>query len=306
MALQTAIAGQHFPAVLIGAETGLVGTLTVELVDENLNVITAPTTSGITESSEGVYIVPVVAPLTTGGYRIRWNTGTETFDQDLVVVVDEQPDDVGDEPAPVSPSAGPDLRDLRVLVPGARRATEGPWGAPMGKSALSDDQLYDMVADACAQVILDSGTLFGHELIVSERDPTVGFPTRWRTESVLNEWESKIIAIQTALNYYFFLFRDMKTSETIKNEGTEWSYTLSANVIKGYLEGLREERDKAITGLQLHSPIMTRYISNIRVRDQLTVSVLEWWDTQSPGLNGGGLGGGQDAGVVPFINGIGP
>lgn len=306
MATQEAIVGQHVPLVLADAPTGLVGTLTVEILNQDQTVHTAPTSEGIAESAAGVYASTVVAPLELGAYLVRWNTGAGTFDQDLHVIAQPAPVGEGIEPAPLEPNAGPDLRDLRVLVPRARRATEGPWGAPLGKTSLTDDQLYDMVADACAQVILDSGTLFGHEIVVTERDETVGFPKAWRTDAVLTEWESTILSIQTALNYYFFLFRDMKTSETIKNEGTEWTYTLSANVIKNYLESLRAERDKALAGLQLHKPILTRYVSNIRVRDQATVAVLEWWDTQSPGFSGGGLPSGQDAGVVPFINGMLP
>jgi hypothetical protein len=200
----------------------------------------------------------------------------------------------------------PDLTDLRVLVPKARRACEGPYGAPEGKPSLSNEQLTQMVADACAEIILFSGSLFGHQLEVKERDPLVGFPTGWKTNEMLTEWETALIVTQTALDYYFHLFRDMKTSQSIKNEGTEFSYTLSANVIRDYVTSLREARELALKGLREHRPVLDQYASNIRVRDQATVALIEWWDSVSPGLGGGvGIPGGQEAYVIPWV-GYGP
>lgn len=197
----------------------------------------------------------------------------------------------------------PDLTDLRVLVPAARRAMEGPYGPPAGKPELSTEQVYQIVADACANVILYSGTLFGHELLVKARDPLAGFPTEWKTDMELSVWEGAVIVNQAALDYVFHLFRDFKTSETIQNEGTQWTYELSPGVIKNYLETLKDARDKAIAALRLHHPVLDQYASNIRVRDQATVAVIEWWDTVSPGLTGGGLPGGQEATSIPWFPG---
>jgi hypothetical protein len=202
----------------------------------------------------------------------------------------------------VAPNTPPDLTDLRVLVPRAIRACEGPYGPPSGRPALAEDVVYPMVADACGEIILVAGTLFGHELNVTKRDPIVGYPTEWATDTALTEWESAAIICQLGLDYWRFLFRDMKVSETIKNEGTEWSYTLSANAIRDYLSYLKSERDLALKALQGFHPIIDRYASNIRVRDQATVTVLEWWSTniadRVPGLPGG-----QEAAVVPWVPG---
>lgn len=197
----------------------------------------------------------------------------------------------------------PDLTDLMVLVPWTRRACEGPFGAPGGLPTLGDDQLYAMIADACAEMILFTGSLFGHQLIVAARDPRGGFPTKWKTEVALDQWEGALLITQAALNYYFHVFRDMKTSQAIRNEGTEWEYTLSANVLRDYLATLKEQRDMAIAGLQKHHPILDKFASNIRVRDQATVAVLEWWAHDSG--TGGGLGipGGQEAYTLPWIPG---
>ena len=50
-------------------------------------------------------------------------------------------------------------------------------------------------------------------------------------------------------------------------------------------------------------PVLDRFASNIRVRDQATVAVLEWWDINSPGLTGGGLPGGQESTSIPWFPG---
>lgn len=196
----------------------------------------------------------------------------------------------------------PDLTDLMVMVPRARRYIEGPYGAPFARTPLQDSQIYDMVADACADVILFAGSLFGHQLIVKARDPTEGFPIAWQTDVVLQEWEVSLITAQVALNYYFFVFRDLKTSEGIKNEGTEWTYTISVNVIRDYLDELQNRRDMALKGLRGWHPTLDRYASNIRIRDQATVAILEWWSTniadRVPGLPGG-----QEAAVIPWTPG---
>jgi hypothetical protein len=197
----------------------------------------------------------------------------------------------------------PDLTDLLVLVPRARRYCEGPYGAPSGLPALSEAQLYAMIADACGDIILYSGTLFRHQLLVTERDPRAGYPTAWSTGVMLTEWEGALIVTQVALNYFFLLFRDMKVSQAIKNEGTEWSYSLSANVIRDYIASLRAARDLALAGLLKHHPVLDRYASNIRVRDQATVAILEWWDTNATDAGGGGIPGGQEAAVIPWTPG---
>jgi hypothetical protein len=152
-------------------------------------------------------------------------------------------------------------------------------------------------------VILYGGSLFGHELLVKARDPLGGFPTEWKTEVMLEQWECQVIVVQAALDFIFHLFRDLKTSETIQNEGTMWTYELSPGVIKNYLETLKDARDKAIAALRIHHPVLDQYASNIRVRDQATVAVLEWWDTNSPGIGGAGMPGGQEAATIPWFPG---
>lgn len=235
----------------------------------------------------------VVEAAVRGLWNYRWEDEGHVADEGSFQI--ETSFDQGEEP---------DLTDLRVLVPRARRACEGPYGAPESKPVLTDSQVYAMVADAFGEIVLYSGSLFGHELEVKERDPLVGFPTAWKTATMLNEWEGAVIVNQTALDYFFHLFRDMKISQSIKNEGTEWTYSLSANVLRNYLETLKSQRDMALEGIRKHKPVYDLYASNIRVRDQATVGILEWWDTVSPGLTGTvGVPGGQEAAVIPWTPG---
>lgn len=190
--------------------------------------------------------------------------------------------------------------DLRELVPRARRAIEGPYGPPAGRPPLTDDQIYPMVADATADIILFSGSLFEHELVVTERDPTANFPIAWEAQPGLDEMDVSLITVEVALNYFFFLFRDMKTTETIQNEGTQWSYTVSANVMRDYIKALEDQRNLALAGMRSWHQPLDRYASIIRVRDQQTVAILEWWST-NPLDRVPGLPGGQEAAVVPWL-----
>lgn len=225
----------------------------------------------------------------TGLWHYRWLVNGSTADEGTFPMESEFD-------AEFTEPEGPDLTDLRVLVPRARRKVEGPWGNPSSRPPLSNTQIYEMVGDAVGEVVMLGGSVFGHELIVKKRDPLGGFPVAWKTDTPLSEYETAIICAQVALNYYYYLFRDMKISETIQNEGTVWTYELSANVIRNYLESLRAERDQAIQGLRINRPVLDQYASNIRVRDQATVTVLEWWAT-------GGLPGGQEASVIPWFSG---
>lgn len=192
--------------------------------------------------------------------------------------------------------------DLHVLVPRARRYVEGPYGAPEGKPPLSDTQLYEMCADGLGDILLAAGATWWNRLTVTTRDSTHGYPTGWATANVLEEWEAALITSQVALNYFFHLFIGFKTSVTIANEGTNYAYTLSANVLRDYIASLKAARDLGLAGLVKHHPTMDRYASNIRVRDPATVAALEWWST-GPYDQAGGMPGGQEAYTIPFVNG---
>lgn len=171
----------------------------------------------------------------------------------------------------------PDLTDLRVLVPKTRRACEGPYGPPAGLPVLSDEQVYQIVADACAEVQLLTGTLFGHELRVKKRDPLRGFPTDWNTDVILTEWEGAVIVTQAAINYVYHLFREAKSGETIKDEGQEWTWSRSANLLVLQVKQLSETRDKAIEMLERVNAPLDVYVSSVAERDKFAAAFLEPW-----------------------------
>lgn len=272
------------------------GALDLLVVDPLGGEITYEGTSVIHDST-GHYHVEVPAPI-SGLYHWRWYVeGALTGEGEF------QAESEFDSEYAVGEVI--DLLDLMVIVPKARRKVEGPWGNPNNRPRISTSVLYNMVADAAGDTMMLAGSWWHNKLLVKSRDPLGGFPVQWQTQNELTEWEASIICCQLALDYYTFLFRDLKTSETLKNEGTEWSYTISANVLRNYLIGMKEERDKAIAGLRVNIPVFDKMASNIRVRDQATIAVLEWWDINSPGLTGGGLPGGQEATSIPWFPGPG-
>jgi hypothetical protein len=213
----------------------------------------------------GLYHVDVEANI-SGLWHYQWTVEDSTVEEGTFSAESEF--DQGEVP---------DLTDLRVLVPRARRACEGPYGPPDGKPELLNEQIYQMVADACSEIILYTGTLFGHELQVKKRDPIVGFPTDWKTEVMLSEWESAVIINQTGLNFVLHLIRDTKTAETIKDEGQEWAWQSSANLLQAQLKILSEGRDKAIEMLERLKAPLDSYISTVAERDKIAAIYLEPW-----------------------------
>jgi hypothetical protein len=293
--------GTQFTAYTEEGVTGLVGTIGVTLQDDQGNVIQERTTENIAEvaTGSGIYQYTGTAPLKPGPYVVTWDTGgdpPQTFNEMMLATPAVTH---GGEIETVA-----DLTDLLVLVPWAKRACEGPYGPPPGQSTLTNDLLYPMVADACSEIILYSGSLFGHQLHVKSRDPTAGFPTGWRTDKVLNQWEGAVVICQVALDYLRFLYRDLKTTLSIKNEGTEYSYSMSPTIVAAWIKQLQSDRDKAIDGLRAHNVVLDQYASNIRVRDPATVAILEWWDTNEfDGVGSLGMPGGQEAAVIPWTPG---
>jgi hypothetical protein len=299
-----AVASAPFVAFAQDAPTGLTGTLGVQVLNVNDTVVVARTTANIVElvAGSGIYQWScAAAPSAPGPYVVVWDTGggSPMYVNELLQVTP------GSAYVPTGDiTVVADLTDIAVLVPWARRACEGPYGPPSNLATMQDSTVYPMVADACSEIILLSGSLFGHTLDVTARDPDAGYPTQWKTTGhVLNQWEGAIVISQVALDYFKFLYRDMKTSMSIKTEGAEYDYTVSANVMLAYVKELQAARDQGILGLRAHNIVLDRYASNIRIRDQATVAILEWWDTTSPGSDGAGMPGGQEAAVVPWTPG---
>lgn len=175
-------------------------------------------------------------------------------------------------------------QDVRDLVPRVRRALEGP--VPLASGALSEDQVEAVAADAIADLILLTAGEWPHTLAVSGTDADTG-AVSYTVDPGLSLPEQSLVAAQAALTYILHTIRDMKSSETIRNEGQEWNYTTSANLLRDHLKLLQAQRDAALESLSRANPIMVRVSSILAVRDRLASAVIEPW------LNAG-LGGGYE------------
>lgn len=186
---------------------------------------------------------------------------------------------VGDTPDVVT-----DLRDLRVLIPACRRAIDGPTATSSAavSATLDDGEVLGLLADATAELILHTASAdgggnnaFGNSLVATARDPIYMAPSSWATENPRSTAQDAAILSQAALNHYFWLIKLLKVSETIKNEATDWEYSLSANVIAAWVQYLIQNRDKAIAALQSINVVMDSYISLVAERDRLAAAWLE-------------------------------
>jgi hypothetical protein len=183
-------------------------------------------------------------------------------------------------------------KSTRVLIPRVRRALDGPAALASGSPGvtLTDPQVEALVADAIASVIFFTGGLWGHQLVVTERDDNYGAPIAWETSDELTEAEATVIVAEAAIGYFFQMVKDLKVQETISNEGQSWQYALSANAIVEWLKHLRQMRDDALTRVDEASPIAPAYASFLYTRDAYAASHLEPFTVEA----GGSFRGGQE------------
>lgn len=185
----------------------------------------------------------------------------------------------------------PNLKSVRVLIPRARRALEGPMGSASASpgATLSDQQVEQIVADALASLIFYSGGSFGRRLLVVERDEDYGAPISWETDEELTESEVAVTMAEVALSYFLQLVKDLKIQETISNEGQSWQWATSANAILEWLKHLREQRKLALDGLRADAPVTDAFFSFMQARDARVASAIE------PFTRVGGVGGLNEA-----------
>lgn len=180
-----------------------------------------------------------------------------------------------------------DLKDTRVLIPRTRRALEGIAALGSATAEYSDDAVNAAVADSIANLLLYSGSFFGKELEVVERDEAYLAPIAWQTSEQLTEPEASLVALQAALDHVYRELSITKGSETIRNEGQEWSYAISAGVLTERLRGLRADRDRALERIATADAGMEDWISFIEARDARVSALIE------PYVQGSGYGGQQ-------------
>lgn len=191
------------------------------------------------------------------------------------------------------------VQDVREVVPRVRRAIEGPQQIT-GPTALTDDQVLALAADSIADVILLTAGQWPHALTVVDRDITTHVPKEWGVDPALAIEEESMIAAQAGITFFFHQFRDQKISETIKNEGQEWQYQLSATLMRDQVKLLTDMRDEALKALRRRHPVLARYQSILAVRDRVGAALMEPYTLYGTGyeLEGRGLelGGGQERG----------
>lgn len=172
----------------------------------------------------------------------------------------------------------PDLKNIKVMVPRVRRSLEGPTASASAVvGTLSDDQYIALIADAVAEIILYTGGLFGHTLVVEQRDDEYGAPTAWTTSEELTESEITLVVNQAALNYFFQQWKDLKISERISNEAQEWEWSRSANLLLEQLKSLRSARDAAIAAIEGIHAVADEYVNLLGVRDAYVDAQIEPW-----------------------------
>jgi hypothetical protein len=183
-----------------------------------------------------------------------------------------------------------DLRDLRVLIPSTRRAIDGPTATASGavSSTLGDLEVYGLIADATSSVILNTGgsSVFGYMLVPTSRDPFYLAVNGWATDQPRSPEADVVIRCQAALDYYFNKIHALKTTETIRDEGQEWTWEISASLLRDQLRLLKEERDRALEALADGGAVLDAYYSFVAERDPLTAMGVEPWTMFAGGVDG--------------------
>ena len=267
--------------------------------DTNQLGLVVATPSGVEQVETGTIVHDgigeyhaVVVGTEPGLWRYRWTVGTDVADEGTFEV------------SSIYEGGVTDIRDLRVLIPACRRAIDGPQATAPDSPAtsLDDGEVLGLLADATADLILNTASrdgsdmnAFGNQLIVVERDPFYMAPISWATDQPRSTAQDAAILSQAALDHYFWMLKGMKTSETMKNEAVEWTYTiLSPAVLLAWIQYLIGNRDKAIAALQSINVVMDVYISLVAERDRLSATWLEPWVTEIgapvPYVGGGGQG----------------
>lgn len=183
-----------------------------------------------------------------------------------------------------------DLRDVRVMIPRVKRAIYGPSAsAAVAADTMTDDQATAWIADAVADIIFYSGGdgVFGHTLEVTARDTAYLAPIAWQTDTELTLPEQTVIIAQAAINFFIHVLDvTLKVKETIRDEGQEWSYEISANLLRDRLKELIAARDKALEQVTAQNPSLDSWVSFLHERDGYAAALIEPFTDGARSLGG--------------------
>lgn len=189
--------------------------------------------------------------------------------------------------------------DILEVVPRVQRAIEG---VVQENWDLQQSEVYTITADACADVLLYTGSVFGSDLIVTARDPDTNAPIAWATTVEMTPAQQSIIACQAALTYFFYRFSGVKMSEQIGDEASHWSYSLSPALLIQQLKLLQDARDRALEAVADQQGGLDAYVSFLAVRDVTVARYIEPWVYGHPegyGIGAGGLEGDFRFDILP-------
>lgn len=189
--------------------------------------------------------------------------------------------------------------DIRELGPRVQRAVEG---VVQGNWALTADEIKDVTADACGDILLYTGSVFGSDLQVTATDPITHAPTEYATSAPLSIAQAAVIASQAALTYFYHRFAGAKMSEVIKDEASDWEYSLSPGLLIAQLKLLQDTRDKALEAVSAQQGGLETYTSFLAERDTLVSRYIEPWvfgHSEGYGIGAGGLEGDYRFDVLP-------
>lgn len=172
------------------------------------------------------------------------------------------------------------VSDIRIMTGRVRRAVEG-----VGATAvLTDDEIKNLIADALADIVLYTGSVFGKTLMVTSRGVN-NEPEEYATSDELTLAEQSVVAAQAALTHFFYSFVNLKVSEKIADEAQTWEYSLSATLLKDQLAFLIKSRDTALELVNVGGALDS-YESFLSVRDSYTSRLVEPWVVGNIGAGG--------------------
>ena len=174
-----------------------------------------------------------------------------------------------------------DPADIRILVPRVRRMIDGPQAdsPSAGASTLSDEQITGLIADAISDVILATGGTWGYTLTPVGAVDDYLQPESYTTSPPLDGPSQALVATVAALGYLYRVIGSRKVSETQKDEGNEWTYSVSASILRDWLKALQAQRDFALEQLIADGAPLDVYSSFVSVRDSEAAAVAESWVT---------------------------
>jgi hypothetical protein len=126
-----------------------------------------------------------------------------------------------------------------------------------------------------AEVVFYTGGVFGHELLVTARDVTYGAASEWAIDPELSEAEATVIVATAALQHFFYVAQDLKVQETIRDEGSEWTYALSAQLLLERVKHLQRDRDQALELVESQHAVSTVWVNLLHERDRYVSEAIE-------------------------------